>query len=212
MMDDNILALCELSSDLVYGKIPQNKLCYYITNSLNAGKETAKEFQGSEIMMLYDKHHIRIKYLDRSSEKYGVMLRGSAVLSQKECSVELYRASISALAAHSKFEGGALLDYDLALKIHLAHEFYHYLEYKKGSTISMQLDPVQTMKIKFLKRSSHVRRCEEIAAHAFAKELLNLSVLPNYYDYLYLIDCGKLSKDSFDSMIERNRKLIYSDD
>ena len=210
-MDDNALALCELSNDLVYAKIPKDKLWYYISHSLEAGRDLAKEYQGNDIMTLYRENHIQINYLDKSTEKFGVMLRGNAVLSQKGCSVELYRESISLLAAHSRVEGGALLDYDTALWIHLAHEFYHYLEFKNGTTISMQLEPVKTINTKLFVRKAHVKRCEEIAAHAFAKELLKLPVLPNYYDYLYLIDCGKMTQIQFESMLKKNSELLHAE-
>lgn len=209
-MDDHALALCELSNDLIYGKIPKDKLFYYVSNSLLAGKDAAKKYQGSDILKLYQENGIRVDYLDKSPEQFGVLLRGNAVLSGKDCSVELYRESIRQLAAHSKTEDGAALDYDFALRIHLAHEFYHFLEYREGTTISMRLDPVKTLDLKFYSRRAHVRRCEEVAAHAFAKELLGLPVLPNYYDYLYLIDCGKLSRSKFESMLETNRKLLTS--
>jgi hypothetical protein len=208
-MDDNTLALCELSNDLAYAKIPQEKFLYYISHSLESGRKAAKEFQGCDIIKLYDEHHIHIKYLKESKERFGIMLRGSVILSQKECSVELYNTSISELAAHSKFDGGALLDYDSALRIHLAHEFYHFWEYKNGNTISMRLDTVQTLKLKFYTRNAHVKRCEEIAAHAFTKELLKLPVLPNYYDYLYLIDCGKLTQSAFETLLMRNSSLLF---
>ncbi len=209
-MDDHALALCELSNDLIYGKIPKDKLSYYVSNSLLAGEDAAKKYQGSDIFELYRKNGIQINYLEKSSEQFGVMLRGNIVLSGKGCSVELYRESIRQLAAHSKTEDGAALNYDSALRIHLAHEFYHFLEYREGSTISMRLNPVKTLDLKFYSRRAHVRRCEEVAAHAFAKELLGLPVLPNYYDYLYLIDCGKLSRFKFETMLETNRKLLTS--
>lgn len=211
-MDDNTLALCELSNDLVYAKIPKKKLQYYISRSLESGKSAAEKYKGCDIQELYKINNISIKYLDKSTEHFGVLLRGSAVLSKKECSVELYRSSIMELAEHSKLEGGNLLDYNTALAIHLAHEFYHFLEYVSGKPISMQLDAVQTFDFKLFTRSAHVRRCEEIAAHAFAKELLNLSVLPNYYDYLYLIDCGKMTQISFDNMIEKYHAILNLND
>lgn len=207
-MDDRVLALCELSNDLIYGKIPKDKLSYYVSNSLLAGKDAARQFQGCDIFELYRKNEIQINYLEKSSEQFGVMLRGNIVLSGKGCSVELYRESIRQLAAHSKTEDGAALNYDSALRIHLAHEFYHFLEYREGSTIATRLEPVITLNLKFCARRAHVRRCEEVAAHAFAKELLALPVLPNYYDYLYLIDCGKLTRFQFETMLETKRQLL----
>lgn len=211
-MEDEVLALCELSNDLVYEKIPEDKLRYYIGESLKAGREAALPLEGRDILELYRENRIRIHYQDRSPGKFGVLLRGSAEMDEKECGVTLYRASIAELAGHAKSEGEPLLDYDGALRIHLAHEFYHFQEYRQGSVISARLDPVVTLRIGRYARTAHVRRCEEIAAHAFAKELLGLPVLPNYYDYLYLIDTGAMTKADFDKMLERRRALLKAGD
>jgi hypothetical protein len=38
--------------------------------------------------------------------------------------------------------------------------------------------------------------------------MLNLPFLPNYYDYMYLIALGKMSRDAFDAMISRLEKML----
>jgi hypothetical protein len=51
-------------------------------------------------------------------------------------------------------------------------------------------------------RKARIQRCSEIAAHAFAKELLGLKELPNVYDYIYLVNSGKMKKDYFAGMLK----------
>jgi len=207
-MDDRVLALCELSNDLLYHKIPLEKLPYYVDNSLAAGRTAAEEFKGREIKQLYRENKIEIEYFDKSSERFGVSFRGQSTMSKKGCKVELYRSSVKELARHSCFNNEKVLDYETALQVHLAHEFFHFLEYQRDKFVSDQLDTIQTMKLLFFTRTVHINRCSEIAAHAFAEVMIGLPVLPNFYDYLYLMDTAKMTQKSFDAMIENNGKIL----
>ena len=98
------------------------------------------------------------------------------------------------------------------MEIHLAHEFFHILEYLENSSVVKEMEPVQTFSFFGLRRFSQVQRCGEIAAHVFAKELLKLPVLPNLYDYLYLIGTGKMTPLAFDDMADiRKGNIAFSE-
>lgn len=210
MIDDRVLALMEISNDLLYGKIPREKLPYYVDESLAAGKMAASEYEGNDILELYRENGIAIHYCEKAAGLYGVVLRGQAVMGKDECRVELYRDSIRELAGHSGGGESAPLTAEDAEKIHLAHEFYHFLEYKRGRTISEQLDRVVLMKAFRLKRTAAINRCSEVAAHSFAENLLNLPFLPNLYDYYYLMDMGKLKPSDFAASVARMKSLLGS--
>ncbi len=200
-MDDRILAACELSNDLIFQKIPKDRLAYYIDVPLAAGRKAAGRFAGENIRALYKKYEIEIREAGSGKGGYGVVLRGQAVMDAKGCSVEIYRDSIEALAKHSRWKD-TVLTCEQALEIHLAHEFFHILEYLENSSVVKEMEPVQTFSFFGLRRFSQVQRCGEIAAHVFAKELLKLPVLPNLYDYLYLIGTGKMTPLAFDDMAD----------
>ena len=51
-------------------------------------------------------------------------------MGKEGCSVEIYRDSIEALSLHSGGDGEAALTYDEALRVHLAHEYFHFWEYQ----------------------------------------------------------------------------------
>ena len=168
MIKDEVLALCEISNDLLYHKIPKEKLAYYINESLDMGRKT-------------DKKHTKI------------------------C---LYEGSIRELAENSGFEGRKALTYEEALKIHLGHEFFHYLEYIKKDFVPDRLEEIVTMRLLTFTRKARIQRCSEVAAHAFAKELLGLKELPNVYDYIYLVNSGKMKKDYFAGMLKEKETKI----
>ena len=210
-MDDRVLAMCELSNDLLFQKIPRERLGYYVDCSLEAGRGAARQFAGKEIRSLYAEYGVKILNAGNGRKNYGVILRGQAVLDSKGCSVEVYQDSIQTLAAHSEWKG-ITLTLEQALDIHLAHEFFHIWEYLEHCSIAEQLDSITRFSFLGLGLTAHIQRCGEIAAHAFAKELLNLQVLPNLYDYLYLIGTDKMSCSAFDELTARMTALLFFED
>lgn len=208
MISDRILALCELSNDLFYHKIPPEKRSLYVDASLAAGEKAALDWAGREIQDIYRAQGISIAYTDSPKNTFGVLLRGQAELSREGCSVTVCRDSIRELARHSAFEGLPALDEEAALRVHLAHEFFHYLEFRDGSPVGERLESVETARLWKLSRRAHIGRCGEIAAHAFAKALAGISVLPNFYDYLYLIGTGKMSREQFRELLESMERML----
>ncbi|ROR28275.1 hypothetical protein EDD66_105216 [Mobilisporobacter senegalensis] len=208
MIKDEILALCELTNDLLYHKIPKDKLHYYIDESLKIGRMAGKEFKGRDILSLCKEHNIELEFIKESKKTYGVSFRAQVEMDKKHTKIWLYEGSILELSDHSSFEGKKPIDFKKALEIHLSHEFFHYLEFINNDFVSDQLDPLVTMKLPYFTRKARINRCSEIGAHAFAKELLGLEELPNIYDYYYLINSGKTTKKEFYDMINRYEKLL----
>lgn len=208
MIEDRILALYELSQDMLFHKIPDDRLDYYVDNSLAVGEAAARQFSGQDIFDLYRQYEITVDYRTESSSSFGVILRGQAVMSEDECRVELYTDSIRALVEHSGYDGLPELDYERALRIHLSHEFFHFWEYKTGISVTEQLDSVETIRLFGLSRKAKINRCGEVAAHAFAKSLLGLPCLPNLYDYSYLIGTGRMAREAFESRIETLTEIL----
>ncbi|MDR2938844.1 MAG: hypothetical protein LBV08_00815 [Clostridiales bacterium] len=207
IFDDRAMALCELSQDMLFHKVPVGRILYYIDEPLKAGRDAARLYSGKDIHALYSENGIGAEYKPKTASAFGVMLRGQAILGADGCKVEIYMESIEELAKHSCFGGMPGLDLESALKVHLAHEFYHYLEYKSGSAITEMLDSVETFKLFGFTRKAKINRCSEIAAHMFAKCLIGLSYMPNLYDYLYLISTGKLTAGDFEEKISGLKQL-----
>lgn len=205
-MDDRVLALCELSNDLLFHKIPRERLIYYADASLEAGRSAAQSLRGQDVQELYQRNGIEIRYAGSGKQNYGVILRGQSVMEESHCGVDVYQDSIRELAAHSSWEGRGLTA-EQALDVHLAHEFFHIWEYREHRSIADELEPIVSMSFLGLKRKAHINRCGEVAAHAFAKELLGLPFLPNFYDYRYLIDTGAMTQMDFDNLIARMREI-----
>lgn len=192
-MDDRIFALCELSNDLLFQKIPGNRLLYYADSSLQEGYQAAAEYSGVDLEELYRIKNIKVEYRQDGKSAFGLAYRGQITLAKTGCSLVVFQSSIQALAENSQDGLYPPLDYEQARKIHLAHEFFHYLEYERQRFVPEILEPITSFRMFGLKRRARINRCSEVAAHAFAKSYLGLSVMPNYYDYLYLINTGAMS-------------------
>lgn len=208
MLDDRTLALCELSNDLMVQKIPREKIPYYIDNPLQIAREAAQCFGGREIGALYERYGIRIDLNEKSGGMFGVTLRGQATMSKKECAVVVFQESVRELTRPKGYMDIPPLDYETALSMHLAHEFFHFLEYKELGFVSDMLDRVETFRLFSFSRKSAILRASEIAAHAFAKEVTGLPCLPNLYDYIYLIHKGKLGQEQFIEKLTANKHLL----
>lgn len=229
MISDEVLAMFELSNDLLIGKVSKERYPYYVRESLNLGREAARRVKEMwtalgrtadtvDIFRLYEEAQIEIVYEEKSGEKYGVSFRAQSEYAKDgSASVMIYRQSIAELAGHSRSGGQTVeLTEDMALKIYLAHEYFHYLEYHSSDIldektmklynhgfVSDYLDQVELTKIFGRRRTGGILRCSEIAAHAFAKELTGIEVLPNYFDYVYLMAEGRLSEADFLSQVQR---------
>lgn len=210
MIKDEVLALCELSNDLLYHKIPEEKLLYYIRESLREGKEAAMIYQGLDIQELCKENKIEIAYIKESKKSYGVSFRAQTEMDNKHCKIWIFEGSIRELSKNSSSNGRKGITYEEALNIHLAHEFFHYLEYSKEGFIADKLEPILRINLPFLKKKAQLLKCSEIAAHAFAKELLGLSELPNIYDYLYLIHTGQMKENEFLNIINNHEIRLSS--
>ncbi|MFV0343561.1 MAG: hypothetical protein ACK5JH_11870 [Anaerocolumna sp.] len=201
MIKDEVLALCELSNDLLFHKIPEEKIMYYIRESLKAGKEEAILYKGADIQKLCKEHNIEVEYIKESKKTYGVSFRAQTEMDQKHCKIWIFEGSIKELSKHSHSMGRRGISYDEALNIHLSHEFFHYIEFKKENFVGEKLEPIVRINLPFLKKKGIIQRCSEIAAHSFAKELIGLNELPNIFDYLYLIKEGQMKEKEFNKMI-----------
>lgn len=207
-MKDEVLALCDLSNDLLYHKIPKEKLSYYISESLMIGKRIANQWKGQSIRKLCEEKNIQIKYIKESKKTYGVSFRTQIEMDKRQTTIFIYEGSIRELAKNSGFNKQKPLTYEDALDIHLSHEFFHYLEYSRNEFVSEQLEQIITIKLPFFTKKAHINRCSEIAAHAFTKELLGLEDLPNLYDYHFLINSGKMKQRDFEEMIKKKEELL----
>lgn len=91
--------------------------------------------------------------------------------------------------------------------LHLAHEYFHCLEYLNREKVFEKLEPL--VKKSFFRRvKRRLKTTSEIGAHSFAKSVLGLSVSPVMADWITMINTGMLDPEDFRKQVEmiRNRQ------
>lgn len=184
------LGRLELQKSPIYEKMSEEEQCYYINRSLEMGKQAAKKMQEQQktIFQLIEEQQICL--IKKKVSKYtgDFILRGDIHFTPSKCEITVYEDSLQSIykEADGSLPKAMVLTSKQALAVHLSHEFFHYLEFQSGKTISERLDKLQVPGIFGRIRRVEVLACSEIAAHAFAKQFCQLKVLPNYYDLHYL--------------------------
>lgn len=202
---DWLMSLSELTEDPIFGRIPKDRTSYYIENSIKMGSEKAvmlkKNCENKSLTELCIDNGITVNIIDKSYKVMDTNYRAEIYYSKNQ--INILKPSISLLEEQLK----GLATIEEIIDIHIAHEFYHFLEYRNEKDTADILLPVTTLKLgKFNKKSKVIKTCE-IAAHAFCKEYLKLQFHPKALDFVYLIKKGELSYEEFVKYLERISKL-----
>jgi hypothetical protein len=193
---DDFLASLELKQDLLYDRIPIDQRGEYINAALAQGRQHAEQCQHGSLTSLFAAAGIELEEKQKSGRLFTTKLRAQYEDDQHgHIKVTYYRQSIEELAELAD------IGYEQALNIHLAHEYFHYLELQDTHPVNEVLPPVQLPSLFGWKRKAAIMRTSEIAANAFAKTFLRLSILPNYYDYRYLMSKGEIDQDWLDQAL-----------
>ena len=197
---DRLMSLSELVEDPLFRKIPKDKIDYYIDNSIKLGKEKAKTIEkyhrGSSLKDICKSYGISINIYDKNYKIMNTSYRAEIYYDKSE--INILKPSILIM---NEVLGNSFTQEEIE-DIHIAHEFYHFLEYKDGKDTADLLLPVTNMKIgKFIRKSKVIKTCE-IAAHAFCKEYLHLPFHPKALDFIYLINKGDISLEDFKTYLQ----------
>lgn len=188
--DDVELAKAELKRNPLYSKIPDDRKGWYIDQSLTIGVQAAEEQleRGASIVSLYAQDGVELIKRRSGAVSKQTALRSEIEFKKERSTVTVYLDSIDSIYENgSRFAPkGLRLSRNKALEMHLAHEFFHFLEFSSGQTVSQRLPKLEVGFLGRFKRHVEVNETCEIAAQAFAKRFCSLEVLPTYYDLLYI--------------------------
>ncbi|EPI01532.1 MULTISPECIES: hypothetical protein [unclassified Enterococcus] len=203
---DQFLAYLELKQDMFFHKIPKEKILSYIEESLKIGESTAAKQTETKIDELYRQKKIIIKREPHDGRFFKVQLRAQFEENKKGSPVVyLYQESVKELSEANHF-GLAKMN-----EVILAHEFFHFLENESNRYVSEILPSVVRLTLFSHTRKAAIQRTSEIAANAFAKKLLKLEYLPNYFDYYFLLQKKELSYKDLEEEYEEFQEICYLD-
>lgn len=188
-MSDYDLAHEQLTRDLLYQKIPPEQVEHYVCTALKIGADVAKACPSRDVYKLCAHNNIRIEENTAKGKYFGVRMRAEIHMSDEETKILLYRQSIEDIARSLQtfFSEDQRMSQDNILKMHLAHEFFHYIEQRDNMRVNEMLPQVVTFSIMGFQRRATILTLSEVAAHSFSKELLQLPHYPYLYDKLYAL-------------------------
>ncbi|WP_334075387.1 MULTISPECIES: hypothetical protein [Paenibacillus] len=212
-LNDEVLAFAELERDPVFHKIEPGKYGYYLSRSLEMGREAAARLKGQPIRQLLDQAGVRFNLAASAGAGNGafkVALRAQLDWSGKVPEITVYRESMHQLQAAAAASDGALgpVTFERIVDIHLAHEYYHLLEYRSGRFTNELLEPVECLKLGPFRRMATILQTSEIAAHAFCKELLGLPYLPSLLDNIYLVQTDRMKMEQFVENVNKWKTIL----
>lgn len=92
---------------------------------------------------------------------------------------------------------GVVVCEDGLTSLHLAHEFYHFIELSERRLAS-ELVPEVLVRGALGRRRARPARASEVAAHAFAREVTGFSLHPTLVDALARLSAGELDQSTFE--------------
>lgn len=201
---NKVMSLAELREDEYYEKIPEEKISYYVEESIKIGLETAKnlleDYNTIDLEKICQDKDVKIE-LD--TDEYGfelIKLRGKYD-NEKEKKIILYDKSIKRIEAKFKeIKLDNFLDYNKIKEIQLAHELFHFLEEEEIGVTSERLELLTVRHIGLIKRNYPISKTCDIAAHIFVKELLKLPFHPKLIDYYYLVGVGYIDFEFLETL------------
>lgn len=201
-MLNRALAWLELRNDAVFNKIPADKYRYYLDGALAAGERAAAHYSGQNIQQLCAKHQIDIRIEPGDGLFFSMQFRAQFEYSDAKSlrRITLYQASLKSLEQSCK-QAGYPMTLDDIIDIHLAHEFFHFLEHSQGPVVSAQLDKVCNIALGPFKCYSSITATSEIAAHRFCQKLNGLDYFPTWFDYIWLEQSGKQTRTQREEII-----------
>lgn len=187
---------------------PQER-CWYLDRALAIGREQAGPYRGRPVEPLAAELGATVVRTSRSNRIAGLTIR--AEYDTETRTITLYEPSmleVQAALAHTLPEPWSPA---VVADMHIAHELFHHLESVRIRPVHEQLPPVVTFRLgRFLTTRTRARRCREIAAHAFARELLGLPFLPNAVDYLILVATNRWSEAELSRALARAEEELMA--
>lgn len=199
-----VMALAELKQDNLYLKIPTRQRKYYIDESIKIGIQVAESIKekhkNKSIEALCQLYNIRINIIGNKQISKYLNLRAEYLNYNNQ--INIYQSSMEKMMQQFA-QINVDLTYQEILEIHLAHEFFHFLEFNMIGITSDHLQPIKMKRLLLKNSNASVLKTREIAAHTFCLKYLNLKIHPKFLDYLFLLSNGEINEIQLSSYLEK---------
>jgi hypothetical protein len=181
------LGLARLREDPQYARIPSGRHAALVESALADGCEMADrvlERWGGDPAALAARCSLPVVRSDDDAGFGSVIVYAEYVA--RPPSITLYLPAIRRLEAMMAGRGAGIFGVDSAVPVFLAHELYHHFDCQRGNERLSRRHPVKIFGLGSWQWTSGLSSLCEIAAGAFAQQLLGLTFHPGLLDSLLL--------------------------
>ena len=199
--DKRIPAYLDLSQDLAFSALTPQQARWYVDEALRIGREAAAQCAERDPHSLAKSLGVAVTLSTRDLRVGPSAIR--AEYDAQTRAVTLYIPAIERVNQCLKGIGEG------ATNVLLAHELFHHLEATRFSPVDQQLPPVERRFLGGLWRAHRrVRRCRELAAHAFASCLVGLPFYAGAVDWLVAMQEGHLTPEEVAAALDNAKRWL----
>lgn len=189
-------AVLELMNDPLGDCIPKEKYRDYARRAIAFGQEAYEQYQFDNLVEILTDAGVEIVQDERDFAYHGLTYEiwAQIIYGEKIKKIELFMPELRRKCQILK-KSGIDVEEKWLIHLHIAHEFYHFLEYTSFGTAGMRLAPVRK-KILFRTVQKPITSVSEIAAHSFAGRYMRSDILPQMTDYMVMLSEGILSEEA----------------
>jgi len=191
------LGMLDLMEDPLFPGLDPEDRVRSIRRSIDIGRACAAQHLGCDPEADLVRAGVVIRRIEDDTVRldHASRIQAQIFYGPDACRVELHMAELlhkqEVLTTY-----GLDVDLDWVARLHLAHEFYHFLEFSGGRRTGDEVGPIRVRG--FLRSRPRVlRSASEIAAHTFAETVTGSPIHPKLTDYLVLVSDGTMTEEEF---------------
>jgi hypothetical protein len=194
--DELLVGYLELSSDIMFNKIPEHLKKELVVAAINIGKKTTRnvveEFNSRNPFFIAQALGLKVVFSEENNKICNMVIHSEYSADTSEAFI--YTRSLNRISEFiSKEKLQEFFNINDVCAFFLGHEIFHHLENKKIGFISKKF-PIK-IKIGPFRRKVKIRSLDEIGANSFAKTLLNAKFSFRLLDFLSTQHGNQLLKD-----------------
>ena len=175
-----------LQQDPLYRRIPAAEVPDCIRRGIQAGLDAAKHWTLDGVYQAIETQNVAL-CTEPGEGACGIHAEYSsaAISVSGRCEIRLYEKTMQAIVSQAQ-QHSIPLSLQQVTNLHLAHEFFHYLE-DTNQVAASQTEYSVSFRLCYLFRQNRkIQSLHEIAAHLFAQRLCHAEFHPLQLDWLLL--------------------------
>ncbi len=208
---DDALSVLELLNDRSAASAEPSGLVRVVHAASSLGRREAIRWKGSNLTDELQRAGVEVRCMKSSPNGKGSPVRLAALMvfdrnPGKERHVDLFLDEIA-----RKQKALAICGIEMSLEelveMHLAHEFYHFVEFFQDRR-TVELMPEVRMRGRWIGRHRRLERAGEVGAHAFAKEWTGAVLHPILLDAIVQMVLSGAMRDDFEGRVRRAWEIL----